>query len=178
MLTHVRTLGYVFNPVSFYYCFDGADERPRSGGGGDHEHALAVNGTPTCSTRAIKPTKARCCELDAFDKDFHVSPFNDMGHEYVWALQPSPGTALEVHMHQPRAAGQRRLPRRDLACAAQGAHRPAAWLVPDRCATRCCRSGSTLAIYWQAAAALAAAHDRSTRTPKTRASLQTGAATS
>jgi hypothetical protein len=27
LLTHVRSLGYVFNPVSFYYCFDRAGER-------------------------------------------------------------------------------------------------------------------------------------------------------
>ena len=27
LLTHVRTFGHLFNPVSFYYCFDRADTR-------------------------------------------------------------------------------------------------------------------------------------------------------
>ena len=30
LLTHVRSLGYVFNPVSFYYCFDEGGERLRA----------------------------------------------------------------------------------------------------------------------------------------------------
>lgn len=98
LLTQVRSLGYVFNPVSFYYCF-GADGRTLE--------ALVAEITNT-------PWKERhAYVLDArsgagtrewtFDKVFHVSPFFDMDHVYQWRFS-EPGERLSVHM-QNRARG-------------------------------------------------------------------------
>lgn len=95
LLTQIRTFGYCFNPVSFYYCFapDGA--------------------TLDCIVAEITntPWKERHrYVLDAqtaarhgsswgwtFDKAFHVSPFLPMQRQYAWRFQ-LPADALRVHM--------------------------------------------------------------------------------
>lgn len=95
LLTHLRYLGYCFNPVSFYYCFDEQ--------GAEVDAIVAeVNNTPW--------GECHCYVLDArhagavgrfwrfeFDKDFHVSPFMDMDMRYDWRFSP-PGEQLVVHM--------------------------------------------------------------------------------
>ena len=78
MVTSPRLLGYVFNPVSFYYCFD------KTGGllatvaevnntyGEKHVYTLpATNGN-----RHGFPARFQA------DKAFHVSPYNSMGGSY------------------------------------------------------------------------------------------------
>lgn len=95
VLTHLRTLGYVMNPVTFYYCFDE--------GGSAVETILAeITNTPwnerhtyalTASPDGPTPTELR----HDFAKRFHVSPFMGMDHEYRWRFE-EPGASLHVHM--------------------------------------------------------------------------------
>jgi len=92
LLTHLRYLGYGFNPVSFYYCFDAAGERVEA-------IVAEVNNTPW--------NEQHCYVLDArgsgppwrfaLEKVFHVSPFMPMEQRYAWRLT-APGRALVVHM--------------------------------------------------------------------------------
>lgn len=96
MLTQLRTLGYVFNPVTFYYCF-GEDE--------ELEAVVAeITNTPWKERHAYV-LDARDGEATGdgatlrwrFDKDFHVSPFFDMDQVYQWSFG-TPGEELDVHM--------------------------------------------------------------------------------
>lgn len=95
MLTHPRYLGYVFNPVTFYYCYR-AD-------GATLDCVLAeITNTPWRERHAyVLPAedarrRGRALEW-AFDKRFHVSPFMAMERGYRWRLTP-PGDDLYVHM--------------------------------------------------------------------------------
>ena len=87
LLTHLRTWGHCFNPVSFYYLFDETGTRA--------ERVLAeITNTPWNERHAYL---VGIGEEASFGKRFHVSPFMTMDHEYRWALG-APGDALEVHM--------------------------------------------------------------------------------
>jgi DUF1365 family protein len=91
MLTHLRTWGYCFNPVTFYYLFDQEGDRARS--------VLAeITNTPWKERHAYL---VPCGAESRFDKAFHVSPFMPMDHEYRWRLD-APGERLAVHMENHR----------------------------------------------------------------------------
>jgi len=90
LLTHLRYFGYCMNPVSFYYCFDRAEqlravlaEVHNTPWGERHCYALSASDTGQIRAR--------------FPKAFHVSPLLPMDHEYDWRLSP-PGERLAVHM--------------------------------------------------------------------------------
>jgi len=95
VLAHLRYLGYVFNPVTFYYCFD-AD-------GTTLDSIVAeITNTPwherhayVLCTRTARRTGAAWAWQ--FPKGFHVSPFMGMEREYCWRLG-LPGERLEAHM--------------------------------------------------------------------------------
>jgi DUF1365 family protein len=92
MLTHLRTLGHCFNPVSFYYCF-AAD-------GETLEAVVAeVTNTPWGERHAyvlgVRSEEGGVHER--VDKVFHVSPFMAMDHEYELCLTP-PGPHLGVEI--------------------------------------------------------------------------------
>lgn len=99
LLTHLRYFGYVFNPVSFYYCFDAADTRV--------ETLLAeITNTPWNERRAYVLTPERDEPQGRhhrwrFAKDFHVSPFMPMDIDYDWRFG-EPGDKLNVHMRLDR----------------------------------------------------------------------------
>ena len=102
LLTHLRILGYVFNPVSFYYCFD------REGRG--LEAVVAeVNNTPWGERHCyvLRPEVPAMSSLCASsEKAMHVSPFHPMALRYEWQLQV-PAQSLCVHMSlRPTAAGR------------------------------------------------------------------------
>ncbi|QQP97165.1 DUF1365 domain-containing protein [Lysobacter enzymogenes] len=95
LLTHPRYCGYVFNPVSFYYCF-GEDGRAldcivaeitNTPWGERHAYVLDAES-------AQRRGRAR---LWTFDKQFHVSPFMPMAMRYAWRFT-DPGPDLFVHM--------------------------------------------------------------------------------
>ncbi len=95
MLTQVRTLGYVFNPVTFYYCFDEA-------GVGVETVVAEITNTPwferhsyVLSSEAGDAHGKR--RQFRFPKTFHVSPFMEMAMDYDWQLT-DPGRRLFVHM--------------------------------------------------------------------------------
>jgi len=89
LLTAPRLLGYGFNPVSFYYCYDAA--------GLELEAIVAeINNTPWGERHCYvlpaghnegTPAKQRF----RFGKDFHVSPFLPMDIAVRLALQPADG---------------------------------------------------------------------------------------
>jgi uncharacterized protein len=87
LLTHLRTFGHCFNPVSFYYCF-AADGRQL-------ETVVAeVTNTPWGERHAYV---LRDDEGAGFDKSLHVSPFMGMDQSYSWRA-PAPGPTLSVHI--------------------------------------------------------------------------------
>ncbi len=99
LLTHLRTFGHVFNPVSFYYCF-GLD----AGGGCGELEAIVphITNTPWGEDYAyvldagVGVRRGKTLHFD-LDKDFHVSPFMDMDIQYGWRFMV-PGPDLLVHM--------------------------------------------------------------------------------
>jgi DUF1365 family protein len=93
LLTHLRYFGYVFNPVSFYYCFDAADRAVEA-------VVAEVSNTPWGERHCyvLQPDAPASGELRASSvKAMHVSPFNPMGLRYDWQLH-TPSEALAVHM--------------------------------------------------------------------------------
>jgi DUF1365 family protein len=95
VLTHLRYLGYVFNPVSFFYCFDAEDQRVEA-------VVAEVHNTPWGERHCYVLTP----DPDGFDghwlhcksvKAMHVSPFHPMALEYRWALR-HPDERLVVRM--------------------------------------------------------------------------------
>ncbi|MBL8763340.1 MAG: DUF1365 domain-containing protein [Phycisphaerae bacterium] len=94
MLTHLRWLGYVFNPVTFYYCFDPGGARVRTivaeitntPWKERHAYVLDARGGGAVERRRFR-----------FEKVFHVSPFMPMDLGYDWTFT-EPGDRLAVHM--------------------------------------------------------------------------------
>jgi len=90
LLTLPRVLGYIFNPVSFYFCTDAA-------------------GAPVCSVvevgntfHEMKPYLVRehddgGCFRFATQKHFYVSPFSDLELTFDFKLRV-PGEALDIHI--------------------------------------------------------------------------------
>jgi hypothetical protein len=93
LLTHLRYLGYNFNPVSFFYCYD-AQERLQlvlaevnSTFGESHNYWLwQDNELPSSNAKRYRRAKA-----------IHVSPFMSMKLDYTFTLTP-PDRKLVVHM--------------------------------------------------------------------------------
>ncbi len=92
LLTHLRTFGYVFNPVSFYFCFN-------------------EKGEPLCAIpevgntfRELKPylIKKEDLKENIFQKKikkyFYVSPFIELDTEFDFIL-PIPNEKLAIHIN-------------------------------------------------------------------------------
>ena len=92
LLTHLRYAGYVFNPISLYYCCDGGGRvrlvlaDVRNTYGGRHSYWL----TP------IDDSAPRFHAVSA--KALYVSPFMTMSADYQFQLT-RPGRSLSVHMN-------------------------------------------------------------------------------
>jgi uncharacterized protein len=91
LLTHLRYLGYCFNPISFYYCFNR-----------EHQlHAVLAEVNSTFGERALYwltgPPDGRGMLRHSAAKTMHVSPFNDGPMNYDFVLTP-PGPSLVAHM--------------------------------------------------------------------------------
>jgi DUF1365 family protein len=94
MLTHLRYFGFVFNPVTFYYCYDAQDrletivaEITNTPWRERHQYVLPL----------ASGTREGAHSVWAFDKRFHVSPFLPMDMDYEWRFD-TPGERLHVHM--------------------------------------------------------------------------------
>ena len=94
LLTHPRYLGYGFNPLSIYYCYDRADRRLET-------IVCEVSNTPWNERHwyvlPIDAADARPVHRFRRAKEFHVSPFMTMDHQYDWRFG-EPGQRLSVHM--------------------------------------------------------------------------------
>ena len=94
-----RVLGYVFNPITLYFCF-GADGVP-------HASVVEVGNT----FRELKPYLVPCAASGAFDfearlpKSYYVSPFSPVDLEFHFRLQ-LPGKALHVSIDDYDAEGR------------------------------------------------------------------------
>jgi len=99
LLTTLRTLGYNFNPVSFYYCFDPGGERVQA-------VVAQVTNTPWGATHAyvLRRDGEHAVMRDTIDKAFHVSPFIGMDNRYDWRVT-QPGGRLLVHIDERDAGG-------------------------------------------------------------------------
>jgi DUF1365 family protein len=95
MLTHLRSFGHCFNPVTFYYCY-------RPDGDGLECIVAEITNTPWRERHAyVLPVddaqRAGAALEFRFGKDFHVSPFMAMRQEYCWRFA-APGGQIGVHM--------------------------------------------------------------------------------
>jgi hypothetical protein len=90
LLTHLRYLGYGFNPVSLFYCFDAAERlqivlaEVSNTFGGTHNYWLR----PDPVSRTFRAAAA---------KSLYVSPFMPVGLDYTFAFTP-PADRLVAHM--------------------------------------------------------------------------------
>jgi DUF1365 family protein len=86
LLAFPRILGYVFNPISVWYCHDRSDQLV----------AVIYEVRNTFGDRHcyVVPVKEDSLRHD-FDKRLHVSPFNGMEQEYRFSLSP-PGSRISI----------------------------------------------------------------------------------
>src|SRR4051794_15387549 len=96
VLTHPRTLGTCFNPVSFYYAFDGEErldavvaEVTNTPWGQRHAYVLRDDRTTPALLRG------------AHQKAMVVSPFQPMERVHHWSAS-APGATLSVHIENRR----------------------------------------------------------------------------
>lgn len=98
MLTHARVLGYVFNPLTLYWCHGPAGElrcvvaEVHNTYGGRHGYLL-------------HPDAAGAEKELRTDKEFHVSPFFPVDGCYRMRL-PAPGARLDLTVHLDREGGR------------------------------------------------------------------------
>jgi DUF1365 family protein len=91
VLTQISYLGFCFNPVSFYYCFNAEDSRI--------EYIVAdVSNTPWNERHAYVVECALGVPLKfEVPKVMHVSPFMPLAMTYRWQFS-EPGKSHQVHM--------------------------------------------------------------------------------
>lgn len=108
LITHPRYLGYVFNPVSFYFCYRAGD-RPDTGAVPRvilaqitntpwHERHLYCLETNAEAEDSPATHAGWHSERFGFQKRFHVSPFNGMDQHYQWTFSFR-GPELRIHMN-------------------------------------------------------------------------------
>jgi DUF1365 family protein len=91
VLTHLRCWGFVFNPVSFFYCFDRL---------GSLDAVVAhITNTPWGEAYSyVVDASWGACE---HPKEFHVSPFMPMQQRYRWRFRaPSERLHVSVENHE------------------------------------------------------------------------------
>lgn len=98
LLTHVRLFGYVFNPVSFYFCYD------REG------RCIYVVTEVSNTFGEMKLFLIDAKENDAFvqedTKYFYVSPFTEMDDRFVFRYQ-LPAEKLQLRIDTLNSKGER-----------------------------------------------------------------------
>ena len=94
LLTFPRVFGFVFNPISVYFCYGPGDQlaatlyEVNNTFGGRHTYALAAEAGPAGTIR-------QSCA-----KRLYVSPFNDVSGGYRFAVRPpSDKIALSIDQH-------------------------------------------------------------------------------
>jgi uncharacterized protein len=81
ILTHPRYLGFIFNPVTFYFCYEQQQLK---------FIVAEINNTPWNERYAyvlkVNQQQNQPWRFD-FDKQFHISPFMPMDIQYHWRFQ-------------------------------------------------------------------------------------------
>jgi uncharacterized protein len=95
LLTHLRTFGHCFNPVSFYYCYAPGGERLEAivaevtNTPWGERHAYVLTGDENPPDTAVLS--------GSFNKALHVSPFMGMNQRYAWrATLPGPMLSMRI----------------------------------------------------------------------------------
>jgi DUF1365 family protein len=105
LLTHLRYFGHCFNPVSFYYCYDGDGQRVKAvvahvtNTPWGERHAYVMPAEHTADHGTVKLMGGQ------FAKALHVSPLMGMEHTYDWHLT-EPGKRLAVHIASQKTDGE------------------------------------------------------------------------
>lgn len=92
LLTHLRYLGYNFNPVSFFYCHDADDRLQLIMAEVKNTFGEAQNYWLSAARQTAATDISRSYQ---FAKTFHVSPFISMACYYHWTFT-TPGETLTV----------------------------------------------------------------------------------
>jgi DUF1365 family protein len=101
LLANLRYLGHIFNPVSFYYCFEQDGERVDA-------VVADVNNIPwgECHPYVLARGSRRGAVLtDELDKTLHVSPLMGMDQTYAFRAN-EPGEQLSVHIESRPTGGE------------------------------------------------------------------------
>ena len=94
LLTNLQYLGFCFNPVSFYYCYD-LDEQLVA-------VVADINNTPWNERYSYCiDMRSRHQSVKKFDKEFHISPFMPMDIHYRWLFK-KPDQNLSIYMQNYR----------------------------------------------------------------------------
>lgn len=101
MLAQFRYFGYVKNPLCTFFCFDSDSETPvaivaevhNTPWGERHAYALDVRDQPSVN------------QAVAFEKQFHVSPFNPIDMQYRWR-STAPNDSVSIHLENWRQGEQ------------------------------------------------------------------------
>ena len=98
VLTHLRTLGHCFNPVSFYYLYEPDGETLGA-------VVAEVTSTPWGERHAyVLPRGDGRVLTGGMDKAMHVSPFMGMDQRYVLrASEPGPTLSVHIESHEDAA---------------------------------------------------------------------------
>ena len=83
LLTHLRYVGYTFNPVSFFFCENSAGKTERVVAEVNNTFGETHNYWLSCGEDSGNSVQCR------FKKEFHVSPFMDMNQQYTWTFASS-----------------------------------------------------------------------------------------
>lgn len=95
LLAYPRIFGYVFNPISVYFCYDDAGElialiyAVRNTFGGRHSYVAPIM-SGEIGPEGVRQTKAKL---------FHVSPFIGMEARYHFRILP-PGRTVRLRVHE------------------------------------------------------------------------------
>jgi len=104
LVTQVRLLGFVFNPISLYYCHDESGEHPEAvvaevtNTPWGEKHCYVIDCRESCNNghRVIRSETT---------KELHVSPFMPMAMTYRWRLT-RPDQRLSVHLENHDSRGR------------------------------------------------------------------------
>lgn len=91
LLTHLRTWGHVFNPVSFYFVFDNTGEAVCS--------IAEVGNTFNERKMFLLPSNSNGVSQATERKEFYVSPFSDLDTSFHFRLSP-PQECLRLSINQ------------------------------------------------------------------------------
>ncbi len=100
MLTQLRVLGYVFNPVSFYWCYRLASPTAEAGPETGWELACMVSELGNTFGERMPEVLRGASLRYEHDKRLHVSPFFGLDQSYEYAFsEPGAEVWARIHVH-------------------------------------------------------------------------------